>query len=235
MIRHKQKKRTTQALLTRDDIKAIRAALSTPLETALFEWLYTNGARASEPGLAQTEHLDLRSKRVRLVHLKHGLAAQWLPLAPSCEASLKAWFGHRPVYEDARRTYVFPRAEIIDCYECSKTGKVERQFRTKTGTVKRTVACPLCAGFGRCPGLTRHDVRHIIVAVFKRAGISEDLRFPHVLRHSAVSHLLDRGMLPTAIQERVGHKSVETTYGYMHATKEAHDLVAKAFSDEDDE
>jgi len=230
-----QKKRSTQALLSMPEIRAVRTALSGPEEAALFEWLYTNGARASEPGLAQMSDVDLHTNRVRLIHLKHGLAPVGVPLAPQCHAALVAWFKARPSHTDARKTYVFPRRAIIDCYGCKSTGKVERQFRDKKGnTTKKIVACPLCAGAGRCPGLTRHDVRHMIVALFKRAGVPEALHFPHVLRHSAVTHLLNKKMLPTAIQQRVGHKSVETTYGYMHATEESHAEVARAFADDEE-
>lgn len=230
MIRRQQKKRSTQALLTVQEITAIRAALETPEEAALFEWLYTNGARASEPGLAKLSDIDLRTNRVRLVHLKHGLAPVGVPIAPPCRAALEAWFGTRPQYPDARRDYVFPRPAIIDCYECGATGKVEREFKNKNRQKeKRIVPCPLCNGGGRCPGLTRHDVRHKIVRLFTRAGIPQDLHFPHVLRHTAVTHMLDAGLSPPKIQQRVGHKALETTFGYMHATQESQDEIARAF------
>jgi len=232
-VTRKQKKRSTQALLTVQEIQNIRAALETVEEAALFEWLYTNGARASEPGLAKLSDLDLRTNRVRLVHLKHGLAPIGVPIAPPCRAALEKWLPVRPPYDDARVDYVFPRAAgIINCYECKGTGHVEREFRDKQTRqrVKRTVKCPLCIGAGRCPGFTRHDVRHRMVRLFTRAGIHEDLHFPHVLRHSAVTHMLDAGILtPPQIQQRVGHKALETTFGYMHATQEAQDDIARTF------
>jgi integron integrase len=40
---------------------------------------------------------------------------------------------------------------------------------------------------------------------------------PHELRHGFASHCLERGVNPRAIQEVMGHASLETTMGYMHA------------------
>jgi integron integrase len=40
---------------------------------------------------------------------------------------------------------------------------------------------------------------------------------PHELRHGYATHCLERGTNPRAIQEAMGHKSLETTMGYLHA------------------
>jgi site-specific recombinase XerD len=40
---------------------------------------------------------------------------------------------------------------------------------------------------------------------------------PHELRHAYATHCLNRGANPRAIQEVMGHKSLETTMGYLHA------------------
>lgn len=40
---------------------------------------------------------------------------------------------------------------------------------------------------------------------------------PHVLRHCYATHVLDRGANPRAVQQAMGHTSLETTMGYMHA------------------
>jgi site-specific recombinase XerD len=44
--------------------------------------------------------------------------------------------------------------------------------------------------------------------------------------------MLDKGINPAAIQERLGHAVITTTYGYMHTTKKARAEVNRAF-DED--
>jgi integrase len=40
---------------------------------------------------------------------------------------------------------------------------------------------------------------------------------PHELRHAYATHCLNNHQNPRAIQEAMGHKSLETTMGYMHA------------------
>jgi len=48
----------------------------------------------------------------------------------------------------------------------------------------------------------------------RKLGISI---LPHELRHGYATHCLERGTNPRAIQEAMGHKSLETTMGYLHA------------------
>jgi integron integrase len=40
---------------------------------------------------------------------------------------------------------------------------------------------------------------------------------PHELRHAYATHCLNGGQNPRAIQQAMGHKSLETTMGYLHA------------------
>lgn len=40
---------------------------------------------------------------------------------------------------------------------------------------------------------------------------------PHELRHAYATHCMNRGTSPRAIQLAMGHKSLETTMGYLHA------------------
>jgi len=40
---------------------------------------------------------------------------------------------------------------------------------------------------------------------------------PHELRHAYATHCLNGGQNPRAIQAAMGHKSLETTMGYLHA------------------
>jgi integrase len=58
------------------------------------------------------------------------------------------------------------------------------------------------------------------------AGI-EDLNF-HDLRHTFGTRAIDNGAPLPAVQEVMGHKSIETTLGYTHATEEGKRRVVEA-------
>ena len=61
-----------------------------------------------------------------------------------------------------------------------------------------------------------HEVN--VQRAVRKAGrqISVAIR-PHELRHAYATHCLNRGANPRAIQEVMGHASLETTMGYLHA------------------
>jgi integron integrase len=54
-------------------------------------------------------------------------------------------------------------------------------------------------------------------AVKKASCQLETSVLPHELRHGYASHCLARGTNPRAIQQAMGHNSLETTMGYFHA------------------
>jgi integrase len=57
-------------------------------------------------------------------------------------------------------------------------------------------------------------VQRAIKQARRQLGISV---LPHELRHGYATHCLERGANPRAIQQAMGHKSLETTMGYLHA------------------
>jgi integrase/recombinase XerD len=59
-------------------------------------------------------------------------------------------------------------------------------------------------------------VERIVRAAAVRGGIAADVT-PHWLRHSHVSHALDRGAPVHLVQQTVGHASLATTTRYSHA------------------
>ena len=58
------------------------------------------------------------------------------------------------------------------------------------------------------------NVQRAIKIARRQLGI---MVLPHELRHAYATHCLERGTNPRAIQEAMGHKSLETTMGYFHA------------------
>jgi integrase len=58
------------------------------------------------------------------------------------------------------------------------------------------------------------NVQRAVKHARRKLGLSV---LPHELRHGYASHCLERGTNPRAIQQVMGHKSLETTMGYLHA------------------
>jgi integron integrase len=58
------------------------------------------------------------------------------------------------------------------------------------------------------------NVQRAVKFARRKLGISV---LPHELRHGYATHCLERGTNPRAIQQAMGHKSLETTMGYLHA------------------
>jgi len=66
------------------------------------------------------------------------------------------------------------------------------------------------------------------LTALRLAGIS-NLNF-HDLRHTFATRAIDNGASLTAVQEILGHKSIETTRGYTHATDEGKRRAVEAVS-----
>ncbi len=66
--------------------------------------------------------------------------------------------------------------------------------------------------------LTRQAVWQLLKKVATAAGVDEDRVSPHVLRHSAATHMIEGGADLRTIQELLGHASISTTQIYTRVS-----------------
>ncbi|MDD4097544.1 MAG: tyrosine recombinase XerD [Lentisphaeria bacterium] len=86
------------------------------------------------------------------------------------------------------------------------------QSRPRLDAGGRGLACFLSH---RGQPLTRARVWMIVKLAAARAGIRKNI-YPHMLRHSFATHLLNNGADLHVIQEMLGHSSIATTQVYTH-------------------
>lgn len=76
--------------------------------------------------------------------------------------------------------------------------------------------------------LSPDRVRQIVKERAKFAGIDQNI-YPHLLRHSFATHLLEGGADLRVIQELLGHASIATTQIYTHVDRQRLKAVHKQF------
>ncbi|MGM9948615.1 MAG: tyrosine recombinase XerC [Lysinibacillus sp.] len=67
--------------------------------------------------------------------------------------------------------------------------------------------------------LTARGVRHILQEMTEKASLHSKI-YPHMLRHTFATHLLNNGADLRTVQELLGHAHLASTQVYTHVTKE---------------
>lgn len=75
--------------------------------------------------------------------------------------------------------------------------------------------------------LTESMVRKILNKVALKAGLSKHI-YPHMLRHTCATHMLNNGAELLSVKELLGHKNISTTGIYTHVTN---DRLRKVYLD----
>jgi type 1 fimbriae regulatory protein FimB len=75
--------------------------------------------------------------------------------------------------------------------------------------------------------LSREQVHRIFKGIAERAGIPKEKRFVHILKHSRASHLV--GSMDIALlRQLLGHRNIQNTMVYAHASDKAASKAAMA-------
>lgn len=76
--------------------------------------------------------------------------------------------------------------------------------------------------------LSRMSIWNIVNQTAEKAGITKNV-YPHILRHSFATHLLEGGADLRAVQEMLGHSSIITTEIYTHVDRSLLHQIHKEF------
>jgi integrase/recombinase XerD len=161
-------------------------------DRAILETLYAGGVRISELVGLDRADLDLHDGVARV--LGKGSKERVVPLGRGARDALHGYLERgRPALDRPRATAARARAG------------------TRSGD-----AVFLNARGGR---LTRQGAWLIVRDAGGRAGMGDRL-YPHVLRHSCATHMLDHGADIRVVQELLGHASLSTTQVYTRVSPE---------------
>jgi len=165
-------------------------------DRAILETLYAGGVRISELVGLDLDDVDLHDGLARV--LGKGDKERVVPLGRGARDALGEYLA------SGRPELARPRAAP------------RRAASTRRSPARADHAVFLNARGGR---LTRQGAWMIVRDAGGRAGLGDRL-FPHVLRHSCATHMLDHGADIRVVQELLGHASLSTTQVYTRVSPE---------------
>ena len=178
-------------VLTIEQVHLLLDMFTTQRMTAYFWTVYSLGLRLEEGLHLQVGDIDSQRMMVH-VHRGKGAKDRYLPLPESTLRVLREyWKMHR------HPTFLFPAA-----------GRNHRGASHLKG--------PSQAKTPMSPSTVQGAIK----------DVTEELNFgkkvsTHTLRHSYATHLLEAGVSLRAIQQYLGHSSLQTTMIYLHLTETA--------------
>jgi integrase/recombinase XerD len=215
----------TRAAIPPSAVRDLIEAAQGLRDRALLTLAYEHGLRASEVGVLRVAAYDQAQRLIDIYRCKSRRIYHGVPVLARSAAALDAWLDGREVV-GAAASWIFP-GHSRPCSTCRGWLTV-----TEDWIDRLPKKCPSClaprAEWGKRVsfGISRYAVWEIVKGAAERAGIVKS--WPHVLRHSCVTHFLDAGVHPADVQQRAGHASLNTTWGYWASTRRAREDLQRA-------
>ncbi len=121
-----------------------------------------------------------------------------------------------------------PKEQPCNCYDCRNDKKHPGNWQPKSKMGARRIPFRpelrkvITAYFRRYPeiGISRVSLWRRVKGLGKRAGVSRiENIFPHAMRATFITRLLEKEVPDWVVREVVGHEDVSTTSGYAHLSE----------------
>jgi integrase/recombinase XerD len=180
------------AVLTRQEVKALLAAVREPRFRTCLGLMYHCGLRVGEAVRVQVKDIQARQEQPRLL-VRHGKGGKqrYVPLAPGMVQELRAWWRTHQ-----NPTYLFPTPG--------------RGWADRTLTLSQSMHLNQGPMSESC-----------VQAAYRMARAASSINpgsTTHTLRHSYATHLLEEGVSLRQISTYLGHNTLDTTVVYTHLT-----------------
>ena len=196
-----------QVFLTREQYAALAAAVPSPHDRALLDFLVGTGLRWGEAAALHLHRLDLARGIVTVADVTDGREIKPYPKGRRQR--------HVPLLQ-----WVVDHLDVPAARDC--------------GTPHRGGRCPSGLVFPAARGGLRDDrnyYRRVMLPALKSAGLEHTGATLHDLRHTYASWLAQDGVPLGRIAELLGHRSISTTEIYAHFATARADDIAYAMRD----
>lgn len=176
-----------------------------------FVLLSSTGMRVGEVLALRWEDVDLQAGLARVVR--------------TYSYTGKGYRIEEPKTESGRRSIALPPA-VVDLLRRHKTEQAAH--RLMVGSAWEDNDLVVCTAFGK--PILQHNLRMAFHRIIERSGLPR-IRL-HDLRHTHATLLLQRGVHPKVVQERIGHSDITLTLNtYSHVVPGLQEAAALSIDD----